>query len=49
MYEEIKSRPAYIVSQVLNPPRPRQPVEGQSEELIHADVRVVATVDDGEP
>jgi dolichol-phosphate mannosyltransferase len=49
MYEEIKSRPAYIVSQVLNPPRPRQPVEEQSEELIHADVRVVATVDDGEP
>jgi polyisoprenyl-phosphate glycosyltransferase len=49
MYEEIKSRPAYIVSQVLNPPRSRQPVEEQSEELIHADVRVVATVDDGEP
>jgi glycosyltransferase involved in cell wall biosynthesis len=49
MYEEIKSRPAYIVSEVLNPPRQRQPVEEQSEELLHADVRVVATVDDGEP
>jgi glycosyltransferase involved in cell wall biosynthesis len=49
MYEEIKSRPAYIVSQVLNPPRARQPVGEQPEELIHADVRVVATVDDGEP
>jgi dolichol-phosphate mannosyltransferase len=49
MYEEIKRRPSYIVSQVLNPPRPREPVERASEELIHADVRVVATVDDGEP
>jgi glycosyltransferase involved in cell wall biosynthesis len=46
MYEEIKRRPAYIVSQVLNPPRPRQPVEGVAEELVHADVRVVATSED---
>jgi hypothetical protein len=49
MYEEIKRRPAYIVSQVLNPPRPRDPVETVPEELVHADVRVVANVDDGEP
>lgn len=48
MYEEIKSRPAYIVSQVLNPPRPREPVEGVADELAHADVRVVANVTDGE-
>jgi polyisoprenyl-phosphate glycosyltransferase len=49
MYEEIKRRPAYIVSQVLNPPRPRVPVDQVPAELAHADVRVVATVDDGEP
>jgi dolichol-phosphate mannosyltransferase len=49
MYEEIKRRPAYIVSQVLNPPRTRDPVETIPEELVHADVRVVANVDDGEP
>jgi hypothetical protein len=49
MYEEIKRRPAYIVSQVLNPPRPRDPVEPVPEELVHADVRVVANVGDGEP
>jgi polyisoprenyl-phosphate glycosyltransferase len=46
MYEEIKRRPSYIVSQVLNPPRPRQPAEGVSDELIHADVRVVASTDE---
>jgi polyisoprenyl-phosphate glycosyltransferase len=47
MYEEIKARPSYIVSEVLNPPRPRQPVEEPpSEELAHADVRVVAQVDE---
>jgi len=49
MYEEIKRRPAYIVSQVLNPPRPRVQADEVPEELVHADVRVVATVDDGEP
>jgi polyisoprenyl-phosphate glycosyltransferase len=49
IYEEIKERPSYIVSQVLNPPRERVPVETVPEELVHADVRVVATVDDGEP
>jgi glycosyltransferase involved in cell wall biosynthesis len=49
MYEEIKARPAYIVSQVLNPPRPRVQIDDLPEELAHADVRVVATVDDGEP
>jgi dolichol-phosphate mannosyltransferase len=49
MYEEIKSRPDYIVSQVLNPPRPRPQADEVSEELVHADVRVVANVDDGEP
>lgn len=49
MYEEIKSRPAYIVSQVLNPPRTRDPVETVPDELVRADVRVVANVDDGEP
>ncbi len=46
MYEEIKARPSYIVSQVLNPPRPREPVEPDADELTHADVRVVATSDD---
>ncbi|HEY2055900.1 MAG TPA: glycosyltransferase family 2 protein [Solirubrobacterales bacterium] len=49
MYEEIKRRPSYIVSQVLNPPRERVKVDDVPEELVHADVRVVATVDDGEP
>ncbi|HEY0277023.1 MAG TPA: glycosyltransferase family 2 protein, partial [Solirubrobacterales bacterium] len=49
IYEEIKDRPSYIVSQVLNPPRERVPVATVAEELAHADVRVVATVDDGEP
>ena len=49
MYEEIKRRPAYIVSQVLTPPRPRVRSDQVPEELVHADVRVVATVDDGEP
>jgi polyisoprenyl-phosphate glycosyltransferase len=46
MYEEIKARPSYIVSEVLNPPRSRQPVEAPSEELAHADVRVVAQADE---
>lgn len=49
MYEEIKRRPSYIVSQVLNPPRPRVRAGALPEELVHADVRVVANVDDGEP
>lgn len=48
MYEEIKARPSYIVSQVLNPPRPRGPAGEVPEELAHADVRVVANVNDGE-
>jgi polyisoprenyl-phosphate glycosyltransferase len=46
MYEEIKARPSYIVSQVLNPPRDRQPVDPGSAELAHADVRVVAAPDE---
>jgi len=42
MYEEIKSRPSYIVDRVLNPPRPRGPSEPVSPELSHAEARVVA-------
>jgi polyisoprenyl-phosphate glycosyltransferase len=43
MYEEIKARPSYIVSQVLNPPRPREGAREVSDELADADVRVVAS------
>jgi dolichol-phosphate mannosyltransferase len=46
IYEEIKARPSYIVSEVLNPPRPREPLEDPSPELAHADVRVVAQADE---
>jgi dolichol-phosphate mannosyltransferase len=49
MYEEIKARPSYIVSQVLNPPLPRETDEGGEDDLRHADVRVVANVKNGEP
>jgi glycosyltransferase involved in cell wall biosynthesis len=43
MYEEIKARPAYIVDQVLNPPRPRDSVAPVVADLAEAEVRVVAT------
>jgi dolichol-phosphate mannosyltransferase len=46
MYDEIKARPSYIVSQVLNPPRPREDGDQDSSELAHADVRVVASADE---
>ncbi len=46
MYEEIKSRPAYIVEQVLNPPRSRGAGEPASAELAGAEVRVVAPADE---
>lgn len=49
MYEEIKARPSYIVSQVLNPPRPREATETVLDDLADADVRVVANVENGEP
>lgn len=42
MYEEIKDRPSYLVEQVLNPPREREPAAAEADELAHADVRVVA-------
>jgi glycosyltransferase involved in cell wall biosynthesis len=48
MYEEIKDRPSYLVEQVLNPPRAREPAESASEDLAQADVRVVAS-GDGSP
>jgi polyisoprenyl-phosphate glycosyltransferase len=46
MYEEIKRRPSYIVSQVLNPPRARVPLDEVPDELVNADVRVVASAEE---
>ncbi|HEV7770445.1 MAG TPA: glycosyltransferase family 2 protein [Solirubrobacterales bacterium] len=48
MYEEIKARPSYIVDQVLNPPRPRDPSDPDGSDLDRAEVRAMASGDGDE-